>query len=102
MLGSGPHTLRGMEWYHGHLIAYSLGNLAGNNTLSTSGTLSLSALLSVTLTSTGRSPAAVIPLRLVGPGTPVYDPSGAAVSSCRTLSDDDFPARGFASPATER
>ncbi len=28
VFASGPHTLRGMEWYHGHLIAYSLGNLA--------------------------------------------------------------------------
>ena len=37
VLGSGPHTLRGMEWYRGHLVAYSLGNLAGSNTLSTSG-----------------------------------------------------------------
>jgi hypothetical protein len=91
VVASGPHTLRGMEWYHGHLIAYSLGNLAGSNTLSTSGTLSQSALLSVTLTSTGALAAAkVIPLRLVGPGTPEYDPTGAAVSMIRTLSDDDF------------
>jgi Bacterial capsule synthesis protein PGA_cap len=96
VLASGPHTLRGMEWYHGHLIVYSLGNLAGNNTLSTSGTLSLSALLSVTLTSTGSLTAAkVIPLRLVGPGTPEYDPSGSAISMIRTLSDDDFTAPGI-------
>jgi hypothetical protein len=94
VLASGPHTLRGMEWYHGHLIAYSLGNLAGSNTLATSGTLSVSALLSVTLTSTGALAAAkVIPLRLVGPGTPEYDPTGAAVSMIRTLSDDDFDGR---------
>jgi Bacterial capsule synthesis protein PGA_cap len=91
VLASGPHTLRGMEWYHGRLIAYSLGNLAGSNTLSTSGTLSVSALLSVTLTSTGALTAAkVIPLRLVGPGTPEYDPTGSAVSMIRALSDDDF------------
>jgi hypothetical protein len=95
VLASGPHTLRGMEWYHGHLIAYSLGNLAGDNTLSTSGTLSVSALLSVTLTSTGALTAAkVIPLRLVGPGTPEYDPSGSAVSMIGTLSDDDFGTSG--------
>jgi len=93
VLGSGPHTLRGMEWYRGHLIAYSLGNLAGSNTLSTSGSLSLSALLSVTLTSTGALTAAkLIPLRLDGPGTPVFDPSGAAVSLVRTLTRDDFGA----------
>jgi len=94
VLASGPHTLRGMEWYHGHLIAYSLGNLAGNDTLSTSGSLSLSALLSVTLTSTGTLTAAkIVPLRLVGPGTPEYDPSGAAISMIRALSDDDFRGR---------
>ena len=27
-LASGPHVLRGMEWYRGRLVAYSLGNLA--------------------------------------------------------------------------
>ena len=27
--GHGPHVLRGMEWYRGRLIAYSLGNFAG-------------------------------------------------------------------------
>src|SRR5262249_20852591 len=36
VFASGPHVLRGMEWYHKHLIAYSLGNLAGNGTLSVS------------------------------------------------------------------
>lgn len=91
VLASGPHTLRGMEWYHGHLVAYSLGNLAGNNTLSTSGSLSLSALLSVTLTSAGALvDARIIPLRLTGPGTPEYDPAGTAVSFIRTLSAEDF------------
>jgi hypothetical protein len=96
VLASGPHTLRGMEWYHGHLIAYSLGNLAGDNTLSTSGSLSTSALLSVTLTSTGGlASAKLIPLRLIGGGTPEYDPTGAAVAMIRTLSDDDFDGPGL-------
>ena len=27
VVGSGPHVLRGMEWYRGRLIAYSLGQL---------------------------------------------------------------------------
>ena len=27
VIGHGPHVLRGMEWYRGHLIAYSLGQL---------------------------------------------------------------------------
>ena len=45
----------------------------------------------MTLTSAGRFVAAhIVPLRLEGPGTPVYDPSGASVTLMRTLSDDDF------------
>ena len=43
VFASGPHTLRGLEWYHGHVIAYSLGNLAGQNTLNTRGRPSRSA-----------------------------------------------------------
>ena len=35
--GSGPHVLRGMEWYRGRLIAYSLGNFVGYHTLATDG-----------------------------------------------------------------
>ncbi|HEX4254072.1 MAG TPA: CapA family protein, partial [Streptosporangiaceae bacterium] len=29
VIASGPHVLRGMQFYRGHLIAYSLGNFAG-------------------------------------------------------------------------
>ena len=45
VFGSGPHVVRGIEWYRGRLIAYSLGNLAGTHTLSTAGSLGTSALL---------------------------------------------------------
>jgi hypothetical protein len=93
VIASGPHTLRGLEWYHGHLVAYSLGNLAGSNTLATDGNLSLSALLSVRLSGDGRLLAGrIIPVRLVGPGTPVYDQAGTSVSFMRMLSDEDFPS----------
>src|SRR4029079_12778994 len=34
---SRAHVLRGMEWYRGWLIAYSLGNFVGYQTLNTSG-----------------------------------------------------------------
>ena len=104
VLASGPHTLRGMEWYHGHLIAYSLGNLAGNNTLSTSGTLSLSALLSVTLTSTGALTAAKVdPAPARRPRNPRVRPLGVS-----NLHDQDAVGRRlhraaeFGSQTTER
>ena len=93
VFASGPHTLRGMEWYHGHLVVYSLGNLAGDNTLSVDGTLSISALISLKLSGSGAFLGGqIIPLELVGAGTPTYDSSGQAISFIRTLSDDDFGA----------
>ena len=93
VFGSGPHVVRGVEWYRGRLIAYSLGNLAGTHTLSTEGSLGMSALLRVTFDSRGRIDAAsVVPLRLSGFGTPAFDPARAAVPWIRTLSHQDFGA----------
>src|SRR6188508_1523053 len=54
VVGSGPHVLRGMEWYKGRLIAYSLGNFAGYDVFSLGGPLSTSAILRVTLDGAGR------------------------------------------------
>jgi poly-gamma-glutamate capsule biosynthesis protein CapA/YwtB (metallophosphatase superfamily) len=91
VFASGPHTLRGMEWYHGHLIAYSLGNLAANGTLATDGTLDMSALLTLAMNAKGKLlKARIVPLRLAGEGTPEYDPTGQAIRFIRTLSDEDF------------
>ncbi len=39
VIASGPHVVRGMQFYHGHLIAYSLGNFAGYNDFATDGDL---------------------------------------------------------------
>ncbi len=39
VVGHGPHVLRGIEWYRGRVIAYSLGNFLGNGTLNVSGRL---------------------------------------------------------------
>ena len=53
VVGSGPHVLRGVEQYHGHLIAYSLGNFAGFKNFTLGGTLSLSGILRVVLNPDG-------------------------------------------------
>ena len=54
-IGHGPHVLRGMEFYKGKLIAYSLGNFAGGgHTLSSSGVLRYGGVLRVTITADGR------------------------------------------------
>ena len=49
----GRTSLRGMEWYHGRLIAYSLGNFLGDGTLGIGGVLGASGILHVTLAANG-------------------------------------------------
>lgn len=91
VLASGPHILRGMETYQGHLIAYSLGNFASYRFFSTPGMLGLSGVLTVTLSSTGTLVGGhFTSLRLSRSGQPSLDPNGAAASFVNTLSADDF------------
>jgi hypothetical protein len=91
VLGSGPHVLRGMEWYRGRLIAYSLGNFLGNGTLSIGGILGVSGILHVALRSDGSWIGGdLTPVRLVSPGLPALDPAEEAHGVVRTLSKDDF------------
>ncbi len=93
VVGSGPHVLRGIEQYHGRLIAYSLGNFAGFKNFALGGTLSLSGILRVTLIpdSTWAS-ARLIPVALHGAGLPALDPSDASVRLVARLSHEDFGA----------
>ncbi len=91
VIASGPHVLRGMEYYDGHLIAYSLGNFAGYQNFSTEGTLDLSGILTVTLTAQGTLTAGhFTSLRLSGVGEPAIDSSDAAASFVNQLSTEDF------------
>ena len=94
VVGSGPHVLRGMEWYKGRLIAYSLGNFAGYKVFSLGGPLSTSGILRVTLRGDGKFEAGrLVPTHLVGAGVPAIDPAEAAHGAVRTLSRQDFGAR---------
>jgi poly-gamma-glutamate capsule biosynthesis protein CapA/YwtB (metallophosphatase superfamily) len=91
VLGSGPHVIRGVERYHGRLIAYSLGNFVGYHTLGGGGVLSESAILRVELGEGGRVLGGRwIPIRLVE-GLPRFDPSNASAKLVATLSREDFP-----------
>jgi poly-gamma-glutamate capsule biosynthesis protein CapA/YwtB (metallophosphatase superfamily) len=97
VMGSGPHVLRGFQWYHGHLIAYSLGNFCGYNTLGLDIYTSFSAMLHVTLSATGQFVrGSITPLHLVEPGIPQVDPNNTAISYINTLSHDDFAGNGAA------
>jgi hypothetical protein len=95
VMGSGPHVLRGMQWYHGHLIAYSVGNFCGYNTLGLDSYTSVSAVLHVTLTASGSFVrGSITPLQLAAPGIPQLDPAKTAVSFVNTLSQQDFGGNG--------
>lgn len=95
VVGSGPHVLRGMEWYKDRLIAYSLGNFAGYDVFSLGGPLSTSAILRVTLDGVGRFESGqLVPTHMVGAGLPALDESEAAHGIVRSLSREDFGARG--------
>lgn len=96
IVGHGPHVLRGMEFYQGRLIAYSLGNFAGGgNTLSRSGRLGWGGVLKVSLqpdgTWVGGSFASTY---LNGSGLPTLDPDDRGLGLVRELSGADFPETG--------
>ncbi len=94
VVGHGPHVLRGMEWYKGRLIAYSLGNFGGYKVFALGGPLSVSGILRLTLRGDGAFEAGVlVPTRLDGAGIPRLDPSEQAHGAVRTLSRADFGSR---------
>jgi poly-gamma-glutamate capsule biosynthesis protein CapA/YwtB (metallophosphatase superfamily) len=94
VIGHGPHVLRGMEWYKGRLIAYSLGNFAGYKVFALGGPLSVSAILRLTLRGDGRFESGIlVPTRLVGNGVPALDPAEEAHGLVRSLSKADFGSR---------
>ena len=95
VVGSGPHVLRGIEWYDGRLIAYSLGNFGGYGAFGLGGRLATTAILRVELRGDGRLVAArLVAARLIGAGVPALDPSRAAYSLVRSLSKADFGSAG--------
>jgi poly-gamma-glutamate capsule biosynthesis protein CapA/YwtB (metallophosphatase superfamily) len=95
VMGSGPHVLRGFQWYRGHLIAYSLGNFCGYYTVGLDTYTSASAMLHVTLNGQGQFVrGSVTPLQLVAAGTPQVDPHRTAITYINALSNDDFAGNG--------
>lgn len=94
VIGHGPHVLRGMEWYRGHLIAYSLGNFAGYKVFALGGPMSVSGILRITLRADGAfESGTLVPTRLVGAGIPAIDPAQRAHGIVRALSKADFGER---------
>src|ERR1700722_5084268 len=89
VIASGPHVLRGVQFYQGHLIAYSLGNFASYGDFATEGDLDLSVILRVTLSSAGRfEHARIYPVQFTAEGRPV--PGGGAIAFVARLATEDF------------
>ena len=91
VIGHGPHVLRGLEFYRGRLIAYSLGNFCGYRALSSRGYSGVGAVLKVTLNRDGTWVAGqLIATEMVGPGTPAIDTDLRALAFADNLSVQNF------------
>ncbi|KKR61712.1 hypothetical protein A2643_03560 [Candidatus Nomurabacteria bacterium RIFCSPHIGHO2_01_FULL_39_220] len=91
VLGSGPHVLRGIEWYNDKLIAYSLGNFASANRISTAESLKTSAMLEITLDKNGSlASGKITSFEIDGNGIPHPDLNNTAISIITDLSKSDF------------
>lgn len=95
VVGHGPHVLRGLEFYHGRPIAYSLGNFLTYRGFNLSGPLGLTGVLQLELApGEGLRRGRIVPM-LQRPGEgPAPDPSGGALDLIRELSAEDFPGTG--------
>ena len=97
VVGHGPHVLRGMEFYRGKLIAYSLGNFAGGGrTLSRTGVLKYAGILRVTLGRDGTyAGGKFVSTYLNGDGLPTPDTANQRGRKLvAELSAADFPDTG--------
>src|ERR1700691_6061234 len=89
VIASGPHVLRGMQFYKGHLIAYSLGNFANYGDFASVGDLTMSVILHVKLSATGTFESArIYPIEFTGSGRPV--PGGGGIAFIAGLGSADF------------
>lgn len=93
VIASGPHVLRGLEWYRGVLIDYSMGDFTNFHNFATVGDLDLSEALHVTFYANGYiANAAFTSLRLSSAGQATIDPTRASASFVNALSRSDFPS----------
>ncbi|MGC4852710.1 CapA family protein [Micromonospora sp. DT4] len=96
IVGHGPHVLRGMEFYRGRLIAYSLGNFAGGgNSLSNAGRLGWGGVLKVSLKPDGSwGGGSFTSTYMNSAGEPTMDPDDRGLGLVTELSRIDFPQGG--------
>jgi poly-gamma-glutamate capsule biosynthesis protein CapA/YwtB (metallophosphatase superfamily) len=94
VVGHGPHVVRGMEFYKGRLIAYSLGNFAGGGSLRSEGRLGWGGVLKVTLNKDGSFVSGQFHSTIFSGahGIPQVDTKERALGLIRQMSREDFGA----------
>ncbi len=95
VFGHGPHVVRALELYRGHLIAYSLGNFCTPCGVSVAGKCGYAPLLTATVTvADGRFVAGRIHSMIQRWGVgPRLDPDHKAVAEMASLTQTDIPQR---------
>ncbi|MCW3841088.1 CapA family protein [Micromonospora yasonensis] len=93
VVGHGPHVLRGMEFYKGRLIAYSLGNFAGGGkSLNPAGRLGWGGVLKVSLKPDGSFAGGTFTSTVMNSvGRPSIDRQHRGLGLVRDVSRSDFP-----------
>ena len=91
VIGHGPHVLRGMEFYRGRLIAYSLGNFVTYRGFNLAGPLGTTGVLQLEFSGDRTLRAArLAPMKQVPRQGPAPDPDSTAIHLVRRLSAQDF------------
>jgi hypothetical protein len=95
VVGHGPHVLRGIEFYRGRPIVYSLGNFLTYRGFNLSGPLGVTGVLQLEFgADRSLTEARLIPMVQRPRQGPVKDPAAEALELIRRLSEDDFGAAG--------
>jgi capsule synthesis protein PGA_cap len=91
VIGHGPHVLRGMEYYRGRLIAYSLGNFATYRGFNLAGPLGITGVLQLEFSDQrALQRARLVPMLQLPLQGPFPDRDKAALRLVRSLSAEDF------------
>ena len=93
VLGHGPHVMRGMEIYKGHLIEYSLGNFCTYGWFVLAAETAMTEILEIKIAADGKFISGKINGgHQPGRGGPVLDNTGDSIRTIRGLSQSDFGA----------
>ncbi len=95
VVGHGPHVLRGVEFYRGKPVFYSLGNFMTYRGFNLEGPLGQTTVLQLELDGDGTFRSARMPALIQIPQAgPTPDQSGSAVKLLQRVTSLDFPGTG--------